>query len=531
MSESLYYSSSQSPPDINDDAASAAAVASGLAYGDNSNDLDQQDADKKYHSKRPHKKSRAGCKNCKARKVKCDEARPTCRSCRLRKTECVYPPTPQTKASSGNTTSPPNSSTNTTTKSSPTSSTSLVATKTGADLTIASPSSSSSPSSLPATGATYLSHIPTIVHEPLFRPSSGIDEIDMRLLWFYTTDTSASFSVEQGYKVPANAVMRTALVQHAFENPFLMDTLFALASLHLQFLGDGRIDVQRAAAYRAKSFAGFKMAVEDPHPDRLPALIANSLIITAVSTYAFREPDCKELYILDWMVVWRGIGIMINLMGFVEFRQSDVLPLFSRPPIDLDGATGTVPVQLLLMISSINANDPSDPDHADAATYYTALTYLGALYHHLRSEGFGPIMKLRIITWFTYLPAHFIELARNRRPRALVIIAHYTAFLKLTTDVWWLEGVGQRSIEQICRYLGSEWTNLLTVPLIAMNTDDHLALARVLLGDPDWYADAISISEDDLAQSLSGLRWVNNLGKVEPIDEVKPGREWGVSGI
>jgi hypothetical protein len=523
MSESLYYSSSQSPPDVNDDAASAAALATALAYSDNSNDLDQQDADKKYHSKRPHKKSRAGCKNCKARKVKCDEARPTCRSCRLRKTECVYPPTPQTKASSGNTTGTPSSST----KSSSTSLTTLATAKAGVDFAIVPHSSSYSP----AAGATYLSHIPTIVHEPLYRPNSAIDEIDMRLLWFYTTDTSASFSVENGYKVPANAVMRTALVQHAFENPFLMDTLFALASLHLQFLGDGRIDTQRAAAYRARSFAGFKVAVEDPRPDRLPALIANSLVITAVSTYAFREPDCKELYILDWMVVWRGIGIMINLMGFAEFRQSDVLPLFSRPPVDLDRATGTVPVQLLLMISSIDANDPSDPDHADAATYYTALTYLGALYHHLRSEGFGPIMKLRIITWFTYLPAQFIELARNRRPRALVIIAHYAAFLKLATDVWWLEGVGQRSIEQICRHLGSEWINMLTVPLIAMNTDDHLALARVLLGDPDWYADATNISDDDLAESLSGLRWVNNLGKVEPIDEVKPGREWGVSGI
>ena len=44
-----------------------------------------------FHSKRPHKKSRSGCIECKRRKVKCNEARPACRSCVLRKSTCRYP--------------------------------------------------------------------------------------------------------------------------------------------------------------------------------------------------------------------------------------------------------------------------------------------------------------------------------------------------------------------------------------------------------------------------------------------------------
>lgn len=52
----------------------------------------QAQADKPYHAKRPHRKSRAGCINCKQRRVKCSEDKPRCRACTLRKEDCRYPP-------------------------------------------------------------------------------------------------------------------------------------------------------------------------------------------------------------------------------------------------------------------------------------------------------------------------------------------------------------------------------------------------------------------------------------------------------
>src|SRR4051812_8100193 len=57
------------------------------------------ESEKPYHTKRPHRKSRAGCRNCKTRKVKCDEARPSCRACTLRKEHCSYPTTSSSSAS------------------------------------------------------------------------------------------------------------------------------------------------------------------------------------------------------------------------------------------------------------------------------------------------------------------------------------------------------------------------------------------------------------------------------------------------
>ncbi|CAG7924538.1 unnamed protein product [Penicillium olsonii] len=43
-----------------------------------------------YHSRRSHRKSRAGCVNCKQRRVKCDEAKPHCIRCQKHGVECDY---------------------------------------------------------------------------------------------------------------------------------------------------------------------------------------------------------------------------------------------------------------------------------------------------------------------------------------------------------------------------------------------------------------------------------------------------------
>ncbi|KAL3457424.1 hypothetical protein BJX64DRAFT_293200 [Aspergillus heterothallicus] len=47
--------------------------------------------EKKYHPRRTHTKSRAGCLTCKKRRVKCDETRPTCRRCIRTGWSCSWP--------------------------------------------------------------------------------------------------------------------------------------------------------------------------------------------------------------------------------------------------------------------------------------------------------------------------------------------------------------------------------------------------------------------------------------------------------
>ncbi|KAL0940671.1 C6 zinc finger domain protein [Colletotrichum truncatum] len=433
--------------------------------------------DKPYHSKRPHKKSRTGCRNCKTRKVKCDEARPTCRNCVLRKAECVYPGPSHSHA----------------------------------DHTPGSPSSSSGSTSSRA-------HTPghsgdedfnaLVVKEPLYLPSNHHDATDMKLLWFYTTNTFTSFATQAGRVKRIDDILRVKIPSHAFESPFLMDCLLGTSALQLQHLKQD-IAPSRALRYRARAFEGYRKAVEEFKPETFPALIATSLLLTALSSQMFREAGTKELYIIDWMIVWRGIGLMIDMATPQTVWDSGMAELFFRPPIDLDKAALHIPNNLLFMISSIR---PGDPDFEDVSTYYDTLKYLGSLYSEL-IHGFGPIMTLRVVTWFTFIPKGFVELGRQKRPRALVILAHYLMFMKAVQNLWWIDGIADREIAGISSHLGETWSNELAAPRLALLLNDRTDVARLLLNDPEWQSPIDFFSEPTRDPRAEALTWVDDSGK------------------
>ncbi|KAF5604918.1 sterol regulatory element-binding ECM22 [Fusarium subglutinans] len=419
------------------------------------------DNNKPYHSKRPHKKSRTGCRNCKARKVKCDEARPVCRSCRLRKADCVYPTPAASTAHSSNS--------------------SITNSPQRPPEPLSAPRNAPSPDVVSlSSGDEPMEEVGPLTVSPAFRHGQ-MDVTDMKLLWFYTSSTSTSFSVDQGPSNPINEVLRNRMVQVAFENPFLMDSLFGLASLHMQSLQLSH-DPARALTYRARSFEGYRLAVEKAQPETFPALLANSLLLTALSSQNFRDEDGKKLYLIDWMIVWRGIGLVIDLMGVEKLIDSGLYCLFNRPSVDVEQATNHIPACLVSMLNSI---EPSDPDFLNVETYYETLQFLGSLYQNLH-DGFGPIMMLRIITWFTFVPRNFVQLARELRPRALIILAYYAAFLKFPSDVWWIKNVGNRSLRDLCEHIGPEWQQYLLVPHMARLVEGELELGRVLFEDPNW---------------------------------------------
>lgn len=458
-------SSSQSPPDHQDK--------------DNEKGKGEGGKDKPYHTKRPHKKSRTGCKNCKARKVKCDEVRPTCRSCRLRKTQCVYPnPSPAAAAGTGTTASKSQDL-------------SVLLARAGSS-SVAGASDDGSPFSLPfhrrpsaeSTNddgmSVIMSETSSVLTQPLFRPPN-LESVDMKLLWFYTTTTANSFSTDAGGPNDVDDILKVRVVQIAFETPFLMDSLFALSCLHLQTMKQD-CDPNRALAYRARSFEGYRRAVEKADPKTFPAMIANSLLLTALSSATFRDKDAKDLFIIDWMIVWRGIGLMIDMISVEALLGSGMAQLFYRPPIDLEKSAAAIPNHLLFMISSIK---PGDIDYPDVQDYYETLKYLGSLFLYLR-QGICSIMNLRIVTWFTFIPRPFLELARALRPRALVILAHYAAFTKIPQSIWWLQGIGARTLGDICPRLGPEWQHLLLMPQMVRHVEGALPVARILLEDNDW---------------------------------------------
>jgi hypothetical protein len=406
------------------------------------------DDGKPYHPKRPHRKSRAGCRNCKARKVKCDEGRPACRTCTVRKEKCVYTAVPRA-ASSPTTTTP------------------------------------SSPGSEPAsTLALAAKHATTVSQQPLFIPS-GHDEIDMRLLWFYTTATYASFSTSGVKQRDVDVVLKVSVVQQAFANPFLMNCILGLSAMHVNYLGIKNMGISRSQeiSYRAKAFETYRKALAAADPATYPALLACALLLCGLSTHVFRGEDARPLAILDWLILWKGIGAIIEVIQLPELFRSGIAALVFRPGVDLNASAQCLPGYLLFMLASIKEGDPEFPL---VQTYYCSLLYLGSLYLELKN-GISPMLLLRICTFPTRLSCAFTDAARAKQPRALIILAHYLAFLRFRVgSCWWLDNIGDHDIPNIYNFLGPEWAHLMRVPMAALQLDHDRELARLLLDDRSW---------------------------------------------
>jgi hypothetical protein len=471
---------------------------------------------KPYHSKRPHRKSRQGCRACKTRKVKCDEARPKCRNCMLRREDCVYAPTPP-----GSVRSPATDATS-------------MPTSVDASPDLPLIPFDDSILDFDFGGPEEPGNWNLVVNEPLFSPVER-DATDMKLLWFFTAKGYDAFSVQAGRDPDVDNILKVKIPQHAFAQPFLMDCLLALSALELGKT-DPTIPAGRAIAYRARAFEGYRTAIEAARPDTFPALLACSLLLCCLSSQTFREPDSKELYIIDWMIVWRGIGLIVTIITPQSLYESGLAPLFYRPPIDLNTSSSNIPNNLLFMVSSI---PQTDIDYEDKEAYYETLKYLGSLYLELQN-GWSPILALRIITWFTFLPKRFIEVAQERRSRALVILAHYLCFIKFCESVWWLAGIANREIRGIRRFLGEEWDSLLAVPRSALYVDDPWTLGKLLMENLAWdkaaYETARKSEQDD--KRVAKLMIVDDQGVPVNFAEGKftrpstgsPGA-WNITGI
>ncbi|KAK4120789.1 hypothetical protein N657DRAFT_658157 [Parathielavia appendiculata] len=435
-------------------------------------------AEKPYYAKRPHRKSRTGCRNCKARKVKCDEGRPACRTCTVRKEKCVYTVAATPKPASSPTTTA---------------------------------SSSPSPGNEPGPDlALVATHVATVPQQPLFKPS-GRDEIDMRLLWFYTTATYTSFSTSGVKERDVDVVLKVNVVQHAFANPFLMDCILALSAMHINWLGVRSMGISRSQEiyYRAKAFETYRKAVAAADPATYQALLVCSLLLCGLSTHLFRGDEAKPLAILDWMILWKGIGQIIEVIKLPALFRSGIAALVFRPDADLNASAQCLPAYLLFMLASIREGDPEYPL---VQAYYCALLYLGSLYLELKN-GISQLLLLRIVTFPTRLPNTFIDAARAKRPGALVILAHYLVFVKFRVgSCWWLDNISAHEIPSIYNFLGPEWERLLHVPMAALQLDNDRDVARLLLDDSSWDKPtstvelAIRAAMEDIANDPEALK-------------------------
>ena len=108
------------------------------------------------------------------------------------------------------------------------------------------------------------------------------------------------------------------------------------------------------------------------------------------------------------------------------------------------------------------------PEHPSYDAYSTYLGQLNANLFAIRNGEPEHFFQRRLSTMPARTPMEFIELIERRDQRALVMMMHHYALLKLVDDAWWIKGTAEYNFEGLIGMVGHEWDWALQGPTMIM---------------------------------------------------------------
>lgn len=311
---------------------------------------------------------------------------------------------------------------------------------------------------------------------PVMTSAGSLSIKDLRMLHQWSTATAGNVAIGPR----ACNTLLISVPQLAFEHNFLLNGILGIASLQVQRQYPGSVLVKRETdVYRTKAVKGFREAIGSIKSGSNlyeAALIMSILLIVLYSTGDALEKD--ELLIVNWLVLYRGLSTIMSMEDPKYIESLSVSPIFIREPTTLM----TLPAIPRILVEMFAGIHPLDPDYPVLECWCRVLDALGSLYASLQQDGlFSQALHTRIIAWPSYTTPEFTTSARERRPRVLVVLTYYLAFLKLVRGLWWTEGIPDREINAIARIVGPEWTRYMDVPLRITTISDPQEMANLLL--------------------------------------------------
>ncbi|TVY83223.1 Sterol uptake control protein [Lachnellula suecica] len=411
-------------------------------------------ANSAFITKRPHKKSRGGCQNCKQKKVKCDEAQPICTYCLKRDLTCGYvhkSGTPRSAFAPS-----PSISSALSSRSTP----ALSINADDEDIEVA-------PLSL-----SFLSSPPSAIAPPV---PCALTSFDLRMMHHWSTVTWSQITTNQ----KADTVLLLHAPQLGFEHDFLLNCILGISSLHMESLNPGSSQIrQQANIYRARALQKFRENLPrvDPNSDGFDASLLMAILLIVLCSKGYNSSE-EDITVVNWLVLYRGLASVVNMRDWDAVEKTVVYPLFVRQLTPLR-TIPVIPTTLLRLVKGIH---PLDPDFEHLPSYCGILDAVGILYAGLRQDGTTNALFVRIISCLSFATEQFTNCAREKRPRALIILAHYLVFLKLIPNLWWLEWSTDGQIKTIMKIIGPSWSSYMNVPLQAVHMTNPDEVAALLL--------------------------------------------------
>ncbi|KAF2678368.1 hypothetical protein K458DRAFT_316923 [Lentithecium fluviatile CBS 122367] len=377
-------------------------------------------------TKRPHRKSRFGCDQCRKRRVKCDEQQPRCAACTHRDEPCRFSRFPRAWRQDGtpsHSDSPP--------------------TEPQAE-TVCIPTSDASICAEPPT-----SHDMDI--SMLSCPGSSSSRFqELELMHYWCTRTSSSFSQEN------TMVFRDYVVQQALRFGFLMEALLAVTSVHLACEAKdanlAHAHVSAALQYQTKAMAGLRSTLSTLSPLNCDAVFVSSMLVMVcsivsplISTARIDSIKSTAEAILTLVDLVKGIR-SIHHVGRAWLIEGPLRwfcgGVFDLPPISFSSPLG--------VLRDLNSAMSCDP--------------VQHIFNHAIDElEQAHQSKKSVVPWLLAMKPAFLEELKKDNSVAVAIFMHWGVMLDQLDDMWWAKYAGRRLVEEMSTTLdsrGEEWRQL-----------------------------------------------------------------------
>lgn len=261
--------------------------------------------------------------------------------------------------------------------------------------------------------------------------------------------------------------LKIALSQ-AFKAPYLMDQIVSLSAAH-------RSTTTKTEAYRAeavrlqtRALARYRDVQSRIVPENcLPAFLFSSMLGQQLlfEALSYRGEFATGLDLLvQCFSLHRGTRAIAehswpSIQAQFEAISGEPYPLADSMRLSTASESSGPFSDVQALIRDASFNEDSKTACLDA-TEFLRENYLDQLNHQCdlfrRAES--------VHTWAINVPLEYIEVLRQRRPEALIILAMYGVLLHDAREYWSFGDAGRNLIQSISSYLGSYWSQWLVWP-------------------------------------------------------------------
>jgi hypothetical protein len=288
---------------------------------------------------------------------------------------------------------------------------------------------------------------------------------DLELMHHYSTVSYKTLSEQNEFAVP----FMIEVPKIALTHPFLMHGILALSALHLIYLNKGsdrcKGYVELATSHQTLALTLFRKELNNINPSNSQAMFAFSSIATVLAFAFSQSTGIQSLSPVDEMLqvfnLCRGIHEILETTR--EWIQNSWVSklLTSRRASNLRSLSPEKQEKLEL-VYKLNADfERTGFTPEEKVACEDAIAELSQSFQHIYS-GYDSVTVFR---WPIVIKPIFISALRDRRPMAMVVLAHYCILLHTLDDRWWLEGWTRQLLHSIYNILDAAWRDCIRWPV------------------------------------------------------------------